>query len=292
MASREENESGRYAFLRNCTIEELEELLNVAMKDDSKDENYLSALESAILQREQENPTGRVADPDEAWKEFCSSYRAEDADRFSLSEELECQDNAHVASTEPDRRKPRRIGRVLLIAAVIVIFATLLLPPALGYRNIFHMIGQWTSSVFQFNTAPQDTNEQGPKNTELEESLAEYGISTEFAPTWFPEGMQMQDVRYGEQESGNTYYKAVFSDETHDREIFFDLIQYFRRNPLAWEKDTDDVIEFPCGGVTHYITTNNGQVSLHWSVDLTEVAIYGDMSVEEAEAIIQSIYER
>ena len=52
------------------------------------------------------------------------------------------------------------------------------------------------------------------------------------------------------------------------------------------------MIEFPCGGVMHYITTNNGQVSLHWNVDLTEVTIYGDMSVEDAKAMIQSIYER
>ncbi len=295
MVRQEENDSGRYAFLKNCSIEELEALLGSAMKDEPKDEEYLSALESAILRREQVSPSGRLADVEKAWEQFRGAYLTADADRYSLSEELERQRDGHAAiAGSGGRTKPRRIGRIMLIAAVIVILVTLLLPPVLGYRNIFHMIGQWTSSAFQFDEVPQNTGEhtESPKGSRLETSLAACDVSIELVPVWFPDGMQLQDEHYSQQESGNIYYKAVFADETQGREIFFDLVQYTAPNSFVWEKDTGDVIEFPCGGVMHYITTNNGQVSLHWNVDLTEVTIYGDMSVEDAKAMIQSIYER
>ncbi len=298
MARQEEKHCGGYAFLENRSIDELEALLKIAVKDVPADEEYISALEAAILRREQAAPSGRLADAEQAWEQFRSAYLAEDAERFSLSGDWELH-SASPNTDKPRKAAPKRIGRVLLVAAVVLILVTLLLPPVLGYRDIFQMIGQWTSRDFHFDLTSQSdpkqtshTKDGKAADSALEMSLAEHRISTMLAPTWFPDGMRMQDSQYYQQESGNIFYRAVFRDDMSEHEIFFDLVQYPDPSFFVWEKDEGDVTEFPCGGIMHYIMTNNGQVSLHWYVDLTEAAISGDLNVDEAKAMIQSIYER
>ena len=61
-----------YAYLRQLPIDKLLELLAVApaLSDRPEDEAYMSALEEAIIEKENESPTGFFPDLDQQWTKF------------------------------------------------------------------------------------------------------------------------------------------------------------------------------------------------------------------------------
>lgn len=61
-----------YAYLRQLPIDKLMELLAVApaLSDNPADEAYMRALEEAIIEKENENPTGVFPDVDQQWEQF------------------------------------------------------------------------------------------------------------------------------------------------------------------------------------------------------------------------------
>ncbi|MCI8842830.1 MAG: DUF4367 domain-containing protein [Oscillospiraceae bacterium] len=303
MSNQDKVNKGRGNFLENCTITELEELLNAAAQDVPIDEAYVAELEAAILRCETERPTGRLSEPDEAWERFRRTRLAGDTSRLGLSNKGKVCKTVISMEGKRQPRRPRRLGRALLIAAVIVVMMTLLLPPVLGYRSIFHMVAQWTDEQFRFVAPTYGSPETVEENSEqkdmmpLMESLEEYGLPLSFAPSWFPEDKQFLEEEYRETENGKTYYTAIFADEGGEKLVYFKLIEYPeavipKLNSFIWEKDDSAVVEFSCNGITHYIVRNNGFVGAHWYVDSFEVAILGDISIEEAKKIVESIYER
>jgi len=73
----------QYAYLHQIPIGKLLELLDVAPVPAScpEDEAYVDALEEAIIEKENENPTGLFPDVDQQWEQFVTHYLpgAEDA---------------------------------------------------------------------------------------------------------------------------------------------------------------------------------------------------------------------
>ena len=63
-------DNNQYAYLRQLSIERLLELLNVAPVPAScpEDEAYVDALEEAIIEKENENPTGFFPDAVPQWE--------------------------------------------------------------------------------------------------------------------------------------------------------------------------------------------------------------------------------
>ncbi len=303
MSNQDKVNKGRGNSLADCTITELEELLNAAAQDIPIDEAYVAGLEAAILRCETERPTGRLSEPGEAWERFRRTRLAGDTSRLGLSNKGKVCKTVISMEGKRQPRRPRRLGRALLIAAVIVVMMTLLLPPVLGYRDIFHMVAKWTDEQFRFvaptygNPETAEENDDQEAMTPLMESLEEYGLPTSFSPTWFPEDRQFLEVRYKENENGKIYFTAVFADENEEKLVYFELIkcpEYLRpkTSTFTWEKDDSTVIKFPYNGITHYIVENNGFIGAHWYVDLFEVAVLGDISIEEVKKIVESIYER
>ena len=298
MSNQDKVNKGRGKFLANCTITELEELLNAAAQDVPIDEAYVAELEAAILRCETERPTGRLSKPDEAWERFRRTRLAGGTNRLGPPDKGKVRETVISVNSKRQPRRPRRLGRVVLIAAIIVVLMTLLLPPVLGFRNVFHMVAQWTDEQFRFVVpafgSPEtvEGNSEQKDMTPLMESLEEYGLPLSFAPSWFSEDKQLFKVQADESENGAVYYTAIFIDEDGEREIFFDLTKNPKPGTSAWEKDDNEVIEFPYSGITHYITINNGLVNVIWYGGPFEISISGQISVEEAKTIVKSVYER
>lgn len=303
MSNQDKVNKGRGNSLADCTITELEELLNAAAQDIPIDEAYVAGLEAAILRRETERPTGRLSEPDEAWERFRRTRLAGDTSRLGSFNKGKVRKTVISMEGKRQPRRPRRLGRALLIAAVIVVMMTLLLPPVLGYRSIFHMVAQWTDEQFRFvvptygSPATAEENDDQEAMTPLMESLEEYGLPVALAPAWFTEDKQLLEVQYRETDSGKTSFTALFIDKNEKQEVFYKLIKYLQCTNLkpesgTWEKDDGEVIKITRNNITHYIITNNEHVGLHWYVDPFEVAIYGDISIDEAKVIIETMYER
>ncbi len=171
MSNQDKVNKGRGNFLENCTITELEELLNAAAQDVPIDEAYVAELEAAILRCETERPTGRLSEPDEAWERFRRTRLAGDTSRLGLSNKGKVCKTVISMEGKRQPRRPRRLGRALLIAAVIVVMMTLLLPPVLGYRSIFHMVAQWTDEQFRFVAPTYGSPETVEENSEQKDMM-------------------------------------------------------------------------------------------------------------------------
>ena len=68
--------NNQYDYLRQLPIGKLLELLDIAPVPASypEDEAYVDALEEAIIEKENENPTGFFPDVDQQWNEFVTYY--------------------------------------------------------------------------------------------------------------------------------------------------------------------------------------------------------------------------
>ena len=69
------------------------------------------------------------------------------------------------------------------------------------------------------------------------------------------------------------------------------MVKYFLPDAATWETNDKNEIEFICNDITHYITTNKDCVGVHWYVDQYEVTVSGSITMDEAKAIVKSIYE-
>lgn len=297
MSKQEKMNKGRGNFLQNCTIPELEELLNAAAQDIPIDEAYVAELEATILRRETERPSGRLSKPDEAWERFRRTRLAGGTNQLKPSSKGKVYKMFISIDGKRQSCRPRRLGRVLLIAVVIVVLMTLLLPPVLGFRDIFRMVAQWTGETFEFvplakkNVAEKEARSKRQPESPLEQSLAEHNLPLSFAPKWFPEDRKLVEVEFRETEIGDTYFTAIFVDENEERLIRFKLNKYFLPDAATWETNDKNEIEFICNDITHYITTNKDCVGVHWYVDQYEVTVSGSITMDEAKAIVKSIYE-
>lgn len=306
MSNQENTSFGDYAFLENRSIHELEELLHIALQDTSADEAYLDALEAAILRCESTQPTGRLSDADSAWDRFSSLYLAGDPDKFALSDEVDLPEPVIPFNKNRQPRRARRVHRALLIAAVVALVITLLLLPALGHRDIFHMVAQWTDESFRLvppsygsseTPAYESNGNVNLKNvTALMRSLKDYELPLSLAPKWFPEDRHMSHEEFRKAENGKIYFTATLADDNNSREISFALTKYPPESePLPsstlLENNGGDVIEFVYNDITHYITTKKGLVNAVWYIDPFEISIGGHISIDDAKAIITSIYE-
>lgn len=297
MSKQEKMNKGRGNFLQNCTIPELEELLNAAAQDIPIDEAYVAELEATILRRETERPSGRLSKPDEAWERFRRTRLAGGTNQLKPSSKGKVYKMFISIDGKRQSCRPRRLGRVLLIAVVIVVLMTLLLPPVLGFRDIFHMVAQWTDEQFRFVTPEHGSPETAEKSDDwddtmpLMESLKEHDLPLSFAPTWIPGDRQLLDVKFEESENGAEYFTAIFSNENEEHALFYKLVRGIQPSSGIWEKDDRDAVMFPYNGIVHYIITNNELVGAHWYVGQFEVAIYGHISIDEVKSMIKSVYD-
>ena len=76
--------------------------------------------------------------------------------------------------------------------------------------------------------------------------------------------------------------------------LFIKMRRYNSKDDMQYgvfEKDGSEVICYSKGGYLHYIMSNLSQFTAVWMVDNTTMCyIYGDVTLEEMEKIIDSIY--
>ena len=115
-------------------IEELEALLKThACGETDGDEEFLACVLDAMEQREREHPSGRIATVDQAWSDFTRFYEPDMEEAECISCLTESEDRGEMRPKLANKVKWRR---VILVAAIVCIVVTLLLPPALGLSLI------------------------------------------------------------------------------------------------------------------------------------------------------------
>ena len=75
-------------------------------------------------------------------------------------------------------------------------------------------------------------------------------------------------------------------------EISVTIVLLANPSTSIYEKDSNNVITYSVDGIEHYIMTNLERTKAVWMADNYECSITGKFSIEEAEKMIDSIYER
>ncbi len=300
MASPSKNQN--YAYLSRLSTQKLLELLAAAPApaETPEDKAYIDAIVEVVLEREERHPTGLLPDPEQAWEEFQQYYNTPEGEDLSLYP----AENPGTAPSEPapsqteyrPQRRPKRhfFRRVIIVAAVVVCIA---LPPALGFENVFQLIGAWTDDIFLLNNVSSlegNEIEADKKSVDIEEILGELNYSENIFPTWIPEGFELEKVITNEFVlSGKTELRIHYKNGQTRELITFTYNVYnsiASGTMTAFEKDANALEEYFVGDVTHYIFENLGKYIAVWNQNNIECAISGDVSLTELKEMLNSIY--
>ena len=300
MASPSKNQN--YAYLSRLSTQKLLELLAAAPApaETPEDKAYIDAIVEVVLERDERHPTGLLPDPEQAWEEFQQYYNTPEGEDLSLYP----AENPGTAPSEPapsqteyrPQRRPKRhfFRRVVIVAAVVVCIA---LPPALGFENVFQLIGAWTDDIFLLNNVSSlegNEIEADKKSVDIEEILGELNYSENIFPTWIPEGFELEKVITNEFVlSGKTELRIHYKNGQTRELITFTYNVYnsiASGTMTAFEKDANALEEYFVGDVTHYIFENLGKYIAVWNQNNIECAISGDVSLTELKEMLNSIY--
>ena len=274
MASPSKNQN--YAYLSRLSTQKLLELLAAAPApaETPEDKAYIDAIVEVVLEREERHPTGLLPDPEQAWEEFQQYYNTPEGEDLSLYP----AENPGTAPSEPapsqteyrPQRRPKRhfFRRVVIVAAVVVCIA---LPPALGFENVFQLIGAWTDDIFLLNNVSSlegNEIEADKKSVDIEEILGELNYSENIFPTWIPEGFELEKVITNEFVlSGKTELRIHYKNGQTRELITFTYNVYnsiASGTMTAFEKDANALEEYFVGDVTHYIFENLGKYIMRY----------------------------
>ena len=287
----------KYAYLNRLSTEQLEELLRADMEASKpgNDEAVFHILE-VIEQRENQQPTGRIPDMEEAWEEFQREYDLPEGEGMSL---YPCAPQVEEDAVPPVRRRrggPRLHRRVkqslVALTAVVIVVCGMAAAQAAGF-DVLGMLGQWTDEIFHFTSGPESGESAAPMNENtrlLREALASVGIDEDLAPTWFPEGFTAEEPEILISSLNDRIY-LVLNDKNGDF-INVTIRQYHSTDYLEgadFEIKADSVQEYSNKTQTFYLFSNAGTITATWADGLLMEQISGDVSVEEVKLIIDSI---
>ncbi len=287
MANMQTHSTGGYAFLRALTTEQLEQLLkadySASMSEDAAEE-FIDAVTEVMLEKEKEDPSGRLADVDKAWADFQTYYNVPDRDGQLLYPDPVSPDPA--PSEKAPTRRPKRVLRpVVLIAAAIGVFMSLLVVAQAAGLDVFGAMARWTNETFHFVTTSADD-----ETAALRAALEEQDIPASYAPTWIPAGFKAEEP----QAFANKRTAAVSVCFSNGQEqILFTITRYISQSAIkddGYEKDTGNAIVHSNGNQRFYIFENRDTTVATWS-DGREfsIDIHGEISTDEMRSIIESL---
>lgn len=291
--------NSKYAYLSRLTVEELLDLLSVAPVPavSPEQEAYVDALKEAIIEKENENPTGFFPDPDQQWKQFVTyylPYAEEDAFEPDYAEDAAPQHPSQTFPEVPPKRVRRfsRLWRTLLIAAAAVacMFAIMVTAQASGL-DVFGAMARWTEDAFSFkrtlpNAGVADTSNEGnavrsekQSFASLQEALDAYGITQVHEPTQLPDGFVMDRciVEY----SSAPFSVALHTDYVNNRDQIAINIASYEGEPAALTQKTDETPELKeLNGITFYFVENASSSIVAWYDDAYEYYVSGKLDKE------------
>ena len=291
--------NGKYAYLSRLSVEELLDLLSVAPipAASPEQEAYVDALKEAIIEKENENPTGFFPDPDQQWKQFVTYYLPYAEEAVFEPDPAESAAPEHSGQPYPEVPPKRacrfsRAWRTLLVAAVAVgcMFAIMVTAQATGF-DVFGAMARWTEDVFSFkqaspNTGVTDTqNEGNPATgakqsfTSLQEVLDTYEITQVHEPTKLPDGFVMD--RCVVERFDDSHCVVIYGDYVNNHDCITVNIMSYEGEPaiLAQKRNEQpETIEFD--GITFFLLENDSSSIVAWYDDAYEYYVSGKLNRE------------
>ncbi len=287
MANMQTHSTGRYAFLRTLRTEQLEQLLkadySASMSEDAAEE-FIDAVTEVMLEKEKEDPSGRLADVDKAWADFQTYYNVPDRGGQLLYPDPLSPDPA--PSQKAPARRPKRVLRpVALVAAAIGAFMSLLVVAQAAGLDVFGAMARWTDETFRF--APAGTNDETKPFRAL---LEEHDIPVAYAPTWIPAGFVSEEPYV----FSTKWLTTVSARYSNGKDAFmYSVTHHLSKNTIEasnYEKEYGDASAYSNGKTVFYIFENTDSATAVWTDgESFEIEIRGALSVNDMKKMIDSI---
>lgn len=286
----------KYPIFEQLSTEELEKLLAqdfAATDGEEPDVDYIMAIMGVINEREK--AAGHQSDVDAAWKEFQEEYQGQAA-AFERTSSCEAESSDHHQTSHTQvTRKHTRVFRYVLVAAILVV---LLCGTASGFSRVFQAVVNWSAETFGFES-PYGTSEaesitQFDPYADLRSAVAEY-TDIQVVPHWAPKGTEVASNSDAQKTERKDSIRLSSNYKTDGRE-FIVRIQIHNETPPQYTvsyqwNEADDVNTYTVNGLVHDIVYNYEKNTAAWTNENVECMIQGDLSVEELERMIDSIYK-
>lgn len=279
------NQYGSDAYLEQLSTEQLEDILraDIASPNQTNDETVFHILE-VLEKREKENPTGRLPDTDQAWKEFQQYYNIPEGEGQSLYP-VRSDPETQPAPTSTQKSRRFRPRKILVVAAVLILmFGGMLTAQAAGV-DVFGAIGRWTEETFHF-----DIVQDNDRTSLFQETATQAKIPQDFVPTWVPDGFEGAEPQVDTVENYMTSIICVYSNQ--EKTYSVDIEHYYNKadiETLVIEKDDTNVCSYESNGKTFYIMSDMEYLTATWTDGTFVETISGQLSMDEIKTIIDSI---
>lgn len=307
MPDLDDMQNNPYRFLEKISTEELKRILQEDFESDNSDDHandeFITSVMEVIAQRESQDSTLPQFDVDAGWNDFQKHYRPSEENPILMCDEKTIDEitKEHLKEDQALENipQPKRVGHrilhVVVIAAITV--CTCAVVASAFEINIFKMFAQWTQDIFQFqpemNISQSKAYEHGTlldDDETLQGLLVEQSVFDTVSPTWIPAGFILSEIS-AYSDSDPPTYVALYEDTVDGTSIIISVIVHQTPAAALQEKDNSKVRVYESGGVEHYIMENNEKLVATWFTDNLECSITGEISEEDLETMISSIYE-
>lgn len=267
----------------SMATEELEKILRLdaeaPMEQESDTELILYVME-VLAKRKNKSNTGKTAQ--ESWESFQKHYLPQDTGH-----------RGHTPKAATNGKTPQPWLRRLIAcaAAIILVLCIPLTTNAFGWEDVWNLIARWGKETFAFHSIdnvnigdPDKISEEG--FISLQDALVKSNRDSSLVPTWIPDGYVLESIKKDVTPVQEIYIAYYVNG---DKELRMRIQTYISSDAYNLEIEGDVVEVYEASGVEYYIFDNVDKLRFVWVKDSYECNISGDLSINEAKKMIDSI---
>ena len=269
-------------------------LQRLLLYSDLEDQD-VEEMEKILAVLREKTPFEHPRTAEEMWAEIKAEHAEEiaslgihekkDTEEVIKKEPVAAELRAESESTMPRPKSVRGVLRVAIIAAAMVVFIILatVTASAFGY-DLWGWVPRWNDEVLSFGGEESEPNEFYDSSP-IVKALKELGIEEPVYPHWLPEGfvsvfslVQTEPLLLHESFSNDDHYISITIEPAHLADTFI------------FQKDESQPQEYVYHKQIHYISSDVSSYTATWQIDSILVQITGNISLDEMQRIINSIY--
>lgn len=276
------------------SVEELKSALQRYFMFSDLDNEAVEEMEQILAALRKKAPFPHPHTKEELWEEFKEEH-AEELAALGIRNDTETEEvvekkpetavEAVRSEAGPAANRPRRrrgIVRIGLIAAAVVVLMAVVTvaASAMGF-NLWGWVPKWSDEDVRF--VSEDTEK--PYVEHIPDVLASMGITEPLYPTWLPDDFTRTESQVIEEPF---FLHEKF--EGNDRRLIITISPTSGSETAVYQKEPDPPLEYLAGNTVHYIFDNTNEVSAVWNSESYTILIVGNISSEEMQRIIDSVY--
>lgn len=280
MSENRDRRTDRLSKYDSMPTEALEEILRLdaeAPEEQESDTELLLYVMGVLANRRRNTDiTGNTAQ--QAWESFQKNYLDE-----------ECLED--MQETKKNRIAAPWLRRLAAAAAVIVLVVGLPLSAnAFGWEDIWNIVARWAKETFSFVSENEErrepSSERKDEESSLQKVLADSQRKSDIVPTLIPERFVLDKIEKDITPAWETY-RAIYLDGENELMILVQVRTSTHQQSLEIDEDSAEI--YTVAGVEYYIFNNMEQLQIMWNMQECDCSISGDLSMDEAKQMIDSI---